>query len=245
MKQSFASQFTVILGTATIAGLLVLSYGCTEKTGHQVVKTAKQIQYAVSRQWQNPIAKRNPQQRFYSEIREKSNLGARLLAEFWEETFSRNRLRFAPPRVEWSERADSALYNSDHHLILLNLDQFLQFRLGVAEMTRTDADLAYVSVLAHEYGHAVQRNLNLRFQRTKDGELQADCFAGAFVAYLRDKGFLEEGDLDEATFIFFLVRDPTGTNADGDNAHGTGSERVVAFHAGVNSGVAACKCNLR
>src|SRR5581483_8779238 len=79
--------------------------------------------------------------------------------------------------------------------------------------TKTDGDMAFIIILAHEYGHAVQSQLRLSFSSTKERELQADKLAGAFARAARDAGLLDQGDMDEATYTLFTGRDATGTSA--------------------------------
>jgi predicted metalloprotease len=178
------------------------------------------------------------------EIVEKSNSALKLLNEYWENVFEMNNLTFRRPTVNWTAEP-SAFYSGRNHNIYINFDQFVSFIRDVSERTKTDGDLAYIAVLAHEYAHAVQNILRVENRTTRESELQADCLAGSFIAHLERLHLLEEGDHDEATLIFFLARDPTGTSPDHQNAHGSGTERVNAYQIGFNGGVRSCECGLR
>ena len=101
-------------------------------------------------------------------------------------------------------------------------------------------DFAAAFVLAHEFGHAMQARLPQRERLTVLSELQADCFAGAWARYVSDQGFLEAGDLDEATFAVLAARDVPGTPFTDPRAHGTGFERTRAFSDGYGDGPRAC-----
>jgi hypothetical protein len=101
-------------------------------------------------------------------------------------------------------------------------------------------DFAAAFVLAHEFGHAMQARLPQRERLTVLSELQADCFAGAWARSVSDQGYLEAGDLDEATFAVLAARDVPGTPFTDPRAHGTGFERTRAFSDGYGDGPRAC-----
>jgi predicted metalloprotease len=101
-------------------------------------------------------------------------------------------------------------------------------------------DFAAAFVLAHEFGHAMQARLPQQEELGVLRELQADCFAGAWAAYVSQKDFLAPGDLDEATLAVFSARDVPRTPFTDPRAHGTGFERTRAFADGYESGAGAC-----
>ena len=101
-------------------------------------------------------------------------------------------------------------------------------------------DFAAAFVLAHEFGHAMQARLPRQQQLPVLTELQADCFAGAWSRSVQDEGYLQAGDLDEATFAVFSARDVPGTAFTDPAAHGTGFERTRAFTDGYSDGAGAC-----
>jgi predicted metalloprotease len=100
-------------------------------------------------------------------------------------------------------------------------------------------------VMAHEYGHAVQ-------QRSGDSgtlpqvllELQADCFAGAWVGNIVDGGSdvfqATIAEIDVAVAGLIEIRDVPGSSADDPSAHGSGFDRVSAFSDGLFEGVSRC-----
>ena len=101
-------------------------------------------------------------------------------------------------------------------------------------------DFAAAFVLAHEFGHAMQQRLPRKEQLGVLRELQADCFAGAWARSVQDEGYLQPGDLDEATLAVFSARDVPGTEFTDPAAHGTGFERTRAFADGFEGGPTAC-----
>lgn len=107
--------------------------------------------------------------------------------------------------------------------------------------TYVSASLARAEVtLAHEWGHVIQAQsseLDLSLDPDGlpiDGELQADCFAGAWAAE-RATADLEELRIDVAE-----SGDPHGVPLDDPDGHGTDQERLDAFNIGHAGGPVAC-----
>jgi predicted metalloprotease len=98
-------------------------------------------------------------------------------------------------------------------------------------------------VLAHEFGHAVQHRAQVDAPSVVI-ELQADCFAGAWVAYAQtsasDPVTVDEAALDSSIRAIPLLRDQPGTAATNPKAHGLGFDRVNAFQTGYESGADRC-----
>lgn len=114
-------------------------------------------------------------------------------------------------------------------------------------------DFALAYVLAHEVGHHVQNQLGiigqtnkLRQQLSKTEynkvsvaqELQADYFAGLFAYYVQEKGYLEEGDIEEAMKAASAIGDDriqemAGMDVNVDSfTHGSSAQRKEAFELG-------------
>ena len=108
---------------------------------------------------------------------------------------------------------------------------YLETSLGDAIAERF-GDFGALSILAHEYGHAVMSQLK-RHPTGKDGELAADHFAGSFARYAEEQGLLEPGDLNEARATFAAVGDH---NVYSHDHHGTPAERQSAFDQGYAHG---------
>ncbi|MFD5156846.1 hypothetical protein ACFWMJ_02005 [Streptomyces hawaiiensis] len=94
-------------------------------------------------------------------------------------------------------------------------------------------------VVAHEWGHAIQNRLEVQL-RTIDGELQADCLAGAELEGAARDGTIvfEPGDVDELRTALARDADTTPWTKVGD--HGSASERIDAFTMGQRLGVEGC-----
>jgi uncharacterized protein len=73
-------------------------------------------------------------------------------------------------------------------------------------------------------------------------ELQADCFAGVWGYYTKQKGILEQGDLEEALNAAQQIGDDTlqkkmqGYVVPESFNHGTSQQRVTWFKRGFASG---------
>lgn len=104
---------------------------------------------------------------------------------------------------------------------------YLETRLG-DEIASRYGDFGALSILAHEFGHAVMSRLQ-RHPTGKEGELAADNFAGGFARYAEAQGLLEAGDLNEARATFAAVGDH---NVYSHDHHGTPAERQSAFQQG-------------
>jgi hypothetical protein len=176
----------------------------------------------------------------------KSRSALGYMAGFWSSVFSSMRRSFSAPRVMMSyDSAIRAHYDPQDHTIYFNPTFFVEqmreaARLGRKDYAaRLDGDMAFIVILAHEYGHAVQAQLNLLQGTSKDVELQADSLAGAFVKYADERGLLDPGDDDEALQVLLNGRDPTAMSRYHPRAHGTGRDRVDYFNRGRNGGVRA------
>ena len=105
-------------------------------------------------------------------------------------------------------------------------------------------DFLVAMVLAHEWGHAIQKRTTLPSDHTIVVETQADCYAGAFTAWaLRGNAphfQISRPDLDRALSGFLLFSDPLGSQASDRQAHGSGFDRVSAFQDGYEQGVPFC-----
>nr|WP_234802551.1 neutral zinc metallopeptidase [Mycobacteroides salmoniphilum] len=111
-------------------------------------------------------------------------------------------------------------------------------------------DISVPGVIAHEYGHAIQRMADLvgLFTPTIVYEQQADCFAGTYMRWVAEgsspRFAMSTGDgLNHVLAGLIVIRDPIYKPKDSDmlkNGHGTGLDRVTAFQMGFTSGAHAC-----
>lgn len=111
-------------------------------------------------------------------------------------------------------------------------------------------DMAITMVLAHEYGHAIQKSagINPKGVPTLVAEQQADCFAGVYLRWVAEgkspRFTLSTGEgLNNVLAAMISFRDPLLTENDGypvEDEHGSAFERISAFQFGFTDGTAAC-----
>ncbi len=117
-------------------------------------------------------------------------------------------------------------------------------------LRKANGDMAITMVLAHEYGHAIQKQagLNPKGVPTLVAEQQADCLAGVYLRWVAEgkspRFTLSTGEgLNKLLAAMISFRDPLLTGGDyldmGDE-HGSAFERVSAFQFGFTDGPAAC-----
>ena len=111
-------------------------------------------------------------------------------------------------------------------------------------------DMAITMVLAHEYGHAIQKMATMiaKGVPTLVAEQQADCLAGSYVRWVAEgkspRFTLSTGEgLNNLIAAMISFRDPLLSQNDyygnGDE-HGSAFERISAFQFGFTDGPAAC-----
>ncbi len=148
------------------------------------------------------------------------------------------------------EASVGPFYCPGDRMAYLDLDFFddLQKRLGAK------GDFATGYVIAHEIGHHVQTLLGTSERVHAEGkdkgpagnavrmELQADCYAGVWAAYVKKKGLLDVGDVEEALGAASAIGDDTlqrrakGKVSPESFSHGTSEQRVRWFKTGMENG---------
>jgi hypothetical protein len=176
------------------------------------------------------------------------NVAAYDLNAYWAEVFETNELTYQQPGVAMygSRQARSAcgtldanygpLYCPFDHTIYLP-EVFMQLQYDHV------GDYAVVVIVSHEWGHAIQAQLNILGgdYYTIQTELQADCLAGAYSEYATTRSenvIVEKGDVEEGAHTLFLAGDDLPWFEPG--AHGSGDQRADAFNNGLGNGVAVC-----
>ena len=109
---------------------------------------------------------------------------------------------------------------------------------GESSGARAEGDFAVAYVLAHEYAHNLQHELEIFDTRiespsVKPFELQADCMAGTWANSVFEQGLIDESDIEEATNAALAVGDFDVGNA---QHHGTPEERRDALLVGFRGG---------
>jgi predicted metalloprotease len=142
------------------------------------------------------------------------------------------------PPPDYRDIADNAFYCPIGDLIAYDAAGFTD------DLVEDFGPFSLVIVLAHEYGHAIQERAGVESDLTIIFEQQADCFAGAFTAWVSDGNSdrlaVSLDDLDQAVAGFVSFRDQIGTAAEAPGAHGSAFDRVGAFQDGYVSGAERC-----
>lgn len=135
------------------------------------------------------------------------------------------------------------------------LDETIYYSIEFRQIIEENiGDYGWVVVVAHEWGHHVQRLLGydlviLPYQAGDAPPLafeqQADCLAGAYTESAELSEWLDPGDVDEALLVTELSGDPAGTAILHPSAHGSGKARVAAFDEGYELGIAGCGLELQ
>ncbi|MDP3277112.1 MAG: neutral zinc metallopeptidase [Deltaproteobacteria bacterium] len=137
----------------------------------------------------------------------------------------------------------------------------LSFYAELARRFRAPGDFAQAYVLAHEFGHHLQKLLGVeprvralqRQNRAESNalsvklELQADCFAGVWAASAARRSMLDAGDIEEGLAAAASIGDDRIAQMGGRRVsperftHGSSAERVRWFRAGMASeSIRAC-----
>ena len=180
----------------------------------------------------------------------------------WEAIFAKNGQRFQKPGLRFFDgtgesgcgAAQSAMgpfYCPTDQRIYLDTSFFDE----LANRFGAKGDFAQDYVIAHEFGHHIQKLLGTSDQvaqvqqssgRTEGNaasvrlELQADCYAGVWAAQNRSK--MEPGDLEEGMTAAQAIGDDTlqresqGRVVPDSFTHGTSAERMRWLKRGIDSG---------
>lgn len=96
------------------------------------------------------------------------------------------------------------------------------------------ADAVPIAVLAHEWGHHIQRLLPDPPSLSIRSELEADCFAGMYLAHAANEGLIK-GNTWEPALVFYFLGDRNSETFGrwrGYRRHGLPRVRALAFTTG-------------
>jgi predicted metalloprotease len=184
--------------------------------------------------------------------------------DVWNGIFQAEGLKYQEPSLKlfkggvqsacgYASSAAGPFYCPGDQKVYLDTDFFGQ----LDNQFGASGDFAQAYVIAHEVGHHVQNltgilpKFNEMRQQMSEAqanemsvrvELQADCFAGVWGHYTKQKGLLEEGDLEEALNAAQQIGDDTlqkrtqGYVVPESFNHGTSAQRTKWFRRGFDSG---------
>lgn len=174
-------------------------------------------------------------------LRQKVTFANADINAFWDKAFQQMGRKWHSPKSYTYYRAVrtacgvsgpfNALYCPRGHGIYFNIPFLVR-------ANNRWGDFAAITIMAHEYGHAVQRQLGLsRLNRyLVQEELQADCFAGVYAQYANQRGLLDAEDAQEG----YRQSYASGRNRFDPNTHGTRRQRAQAFRLGYGNGFKSC-----
>lgn len=183
----------------------------------------------------------------------------------WNEIFQRNRSQYREPNlVLFTNQVQSAcgragasvgpFYCPADEKVYIDLSFFQE----LGQRFSAPGDFAQAYVIAHEVGHHVQNLLGTsdrvtQLQRRARNEaqandfsvrleLQADCYAGVWGFYAKQRNILDPGDLEEALRAASAIgddrlqREAQGYAVPDSFTHGSSEQRMRWFRAGFDSG---------
>jgi hypothetical protein len=167
------------------------------------------------------------------------------LDAFWAISFAASGQAYVSPRISAlyapgtsscgyiDPRQSPAGYCPVERTIYVSPDWFSTLNAAVG-------DFAWITVMAHEWGHHVQTLQGQYSSAGNQHELQADCLAGSYARDAATRNLLDSGDVTEAVTISALGGDAAWLLQDEVGAHGTSDERVSAFMRGYLDGFIGC-----
>lgn len=181
----------------------------------------------------------------------------------WQKILARNSEPYSPPKLVLfrnSTQSGCGFAQSAMGPFYCPVDQKIYIDLGFYDDLKTrfgaGGDFAQAYVLAHEFGHHIQRlrgtDAQMRQAQASDPsnanqlsvrlELQADCYAGVWANSTQKRNILSAGDVEEAMTAASSVGDDriqqqTGQPVNVDAfTHGSAAQRREWFGKGFQSG---------
>lgn len=173
----------------------------------------------------------------------KWNAASSFLDKYWRGQLSARGISYTSPRVRHTAddvvetgcgtlERDGPFYCPVDHTIYCDPLFVAAEMKRIGKRLGTDGDMAAIVILAHEWGHAVQRLAGVRNPSREVNELQADWPAGSFARLSYYQGVLEEGDPEEAQMVL-------ADGGDCRDSPGAPAARVNSFWLGFQHGEAA------
>jgi predicted metalloprotease len=101
-------------------------------------------------------------------------------------------------------------------------------------------EIIWWTVLSHEIGHHVQWQADTGVSTVLEAELQADCFAGAFMRHAEEIGLLSPAAVTLGLQLTQSAGDVWFFMTDFGSPHGDKAVRALAFMTGMNGDVSDC-----
>jgi predicted metalloprotease len=99
---------------------------------------------------------------------------------------------------------------------------------------------ALLPLISHEWGHHIQNLTDTGAYTPLERELQADCFAGAFIGFAAESDWISPVVAAIALQLTQSAGDVWWEGTFDEAIHGTKADRAIAFMAGQTGGLEAC-----
>jgi uncharacterized protein len=104
----------------------------------------------------------------------------------------------------------------------------------------SDNVAALLPLISHEWGHHIQNLTDTGAYTPLERELQADCFAGAFIGFAAESDWISPVVAAIALQLTQSAGDVWWEGTFDEAIHGTKADRAIAFMAGQTGGLEAC-----
>jgi hypothetical protein len=166
--------------------------------------------------------------------------------QFWSELFSSKGWDYYSPNGVLPYRTEietacgkAALKNAFYcpRSNLIHYDEVFLYKEGVAFGAPAE-----MLIMAHEWGHHIQKALGILNGDyfSVQLELQADCFAGAYMRDAVERGLIGQTDVDDAARALKSFGDDDQVPWYYPGAHGTSQQRTSYFRNGARNGFKKC-----
>ena len=162
---------------------------------------------------------------------------------FWSAQMRARGVRYRTPRVsQYQGSATTACGPAmEWNAYYCRADNSIGIHQGLAQWIYDEiGEFGVVQVLAHEWGHHIQKTAALTTIIPMFTELQADCLAGVYAQDAQERGILTADDLAATWLLALNAGDSLDTPWFDDNAHGNSVQRLFHFNQGYLLGEEAC-----
>jgi predicted metalloprotease len=162
---------------------------------------------------------------------------------YWSQQFANLGLTYASPRLQSVEGAMNTQCGPIDPFLspgaYCAADQTVYYSTFWAP-DEPGTELIWWTVLSHEWGHHIQWQVDTGVGTVLDAELQADCFAGAYMRHAEDIGLVSPAAVTLALSLTQSAGDISFLLPHDEAVHGNSAQRALAFMTGMNGDLADC-----
>lgn len=157
------------------------------------------------------------------------------MQNFWIQKFQQNQISFNPPTINTfsiqKPLSSQCGVQKDPNFIYCFLNNNIYLSEDLYKSMAKEFDLPSIEfAIAHEYGHAVQKQLNKIQSTSMTREYQADCLSGIYMSRYSNKSVI---DKSVYSFLYKYTEHSTSFNSLFDpQSHGDSESRFKAFKQG-------------